>query len=191
MQEFGNPAYPGAVRGSEPMRSSTKVFLLMVAAFVFTLAAQAQSVVVDYDHSAGDFSRFKTYAWVKSTRPTSNPLMDQRIIAAIDSQLAAKGMTKIDTNADVTVTYGAGISQETQSMVTGTGGWRWGGGMATVNQYVTNVGTLVVDINDGKSRQLLWRGAAKDTLSDKPEKNAQKIDKAVTKMFKKYPPTGK
>jgi hypothetical protein len=63
--------------------------------------------------------------------------------------------------------------------------------MATVNQYVTNVGTLVVDIDDGKTKQLLWRGAAKGTLSDKPEKNSQKIDKAVTKMFKQYPPSGK
>jgi hypothetical protein len=63
--------------------------------------------------------------------------------------------------------------------------------MATVNQYVTNVGTLVVDIDDGKTKQLLWLGAAKGTLSDKPEKNSQKIDKAVTKMFKQYPPSGK
>jgi len=49
----------------------------------------------------------------------------------------------------------------------------------------------VVDINDGKTKQLLWRGAAKGTLSDKPEKNSKKIDQAVTKMFKQYPPSGK
>lgn len=173
------------------MRASTKVFLLMAAGFFFTLAGYSQTVSVDWDHSAGNFSQFKTYAWVKPTRPTPNPLMDQRIVAAIDSQLAAKGLKKVDDSPDVLVTYGAGISQQTQAVATGTGGWRWGGGMATVNQYVTNVGTLVVDIDDGKTKQLLWRGAAKDTLSDKPDKNSQKIDKAVTKMFQKYPPSGK
>jgi hypothetical protein len=174
------------------MRPRTKVFLLMAVSFFFTLAGYSQSVVVDWDHSAGNFSQFKTYAWVKPVRPTPNPLMDQRIVAAIDSQLAAKGMKKVDDSPDVLVTYGAGISQQTQTVATGTGGgWRWGGGMATVNQYVTNVGTLVVDIDDGKTKQLLWRGAAKGTLSDKPEKNSQKIDKAVAKMFQKYPPSGK
>jgi hypothetical protein len=174
------------------MRGSMKVFLLMAASFFLTLAGYSQTVVVDWDHSAGNFSQFKTYAWVKPVRPTPNRLMDQRIVAAIDSQLASKGMKKVDDSPDLFVTYGAGISQQTQTVATGTGGsWRWGGGMATVNQYVTNVGTLVVDIDDGKTKQLLWRGAAKGTLSDKPEKNSQKIDKAVAKMFQKYPPTGK
>jgi hypothetical protein len=174
------------------MRANTKVFLLMAASFFFTLAGFSQTVVVDWNHSIANFSDFKTYAWVKPIRPTPNPLMDQRIVAAIDSQLAAKGMRKVDDSPDVFVTYGAGISQQTQTVATGTGGgWRWGGGMATVNQYVTNVGTLVVDIDDGKTKQLLWRGAAKGTLSDKPDKNSQKIDKAVAKMFKQYPPSGK
>jgi Domain of unknown function (DUF4136) len=74
-------------------------------------------VVVDWDHSAGTFSQFKTYAWVKPTRLTPNPLMDQRIVAAIDSQLAAKGMRKVDDSPDMFVTYGAGISQQTQTVV--------------------------------------------------------------------------
>jgi len=174
------------------MRSRVKIFLLMAVTLLFAVVGRSQNVVVDWDHSVGNFSEFKTYAWVKPMRPTPNPLMDQRIVAAIDGQLTAKGMTKADGPADVLVTYGAGISQERQAVATGMGGgWRWGGGVATVNQYVTNVGTLVVDINSGKTKQLIWRGAAKGTLSDKPEKNSEKIDKAVAKMFKKYPPSGK
>lgn len=66
-------------------------------------------------------------------------------------------------------------------------GRRCGYGESICNQR----GTLVVDINSGKTKQLIWRGAAKGTLSDKPEKNSEKIDKAVAKMFKKYPPSGK
>ena len=54
------------------------------------------------------------------------------------------------------------------------------------NDYT--VGTLIVDIYDAKSKSLLFRGVAKDELSDKPEKNEKKIEKATSKMFKDFPP---
>jgi hypothetical protein len=69
-------------------------------------------------------------------------------------------------------------------------GWRGVGGMGsattTVNEYT--VGTLVVDIFDAKSKQLLFRGTASDEISDKPEKNVKKLAKASDKMFKDFPP---
>jgi hypothetical protein len=67
-------------------------------------------------------------------------------------------------------------------------GWRrrWGGGgfgetTTTVEQIP--IGTLVIDMYDGSSKQLAWRGMSTDTLSSKPEKNTQKLDKTVDKMF--------
>ena len=71
----------------------------------------------------------------------------------------------------------------------GYGGWGPGGmgtSTTTVNEY--KEGTLVLDMYDSNSRQLLWRGTATDTLSDKPEKNEKKLNKAVEKMFDKFPP---
>jgi len=50
---------------------------------------------------------------------------------------------------------------------------------------------LAVKIGDAKPPKLLWLGDARDTLSDNPEKNTQKINKALEKMFKKYPPPSK
>jgi hypothetical protein len=41
---------------------------------------------------------------------------------------------------------------------------------------------------DGSSKQVVWRGMSTDTLSSKPEKNIQKLEKAVDKMFEKFPP---
>ena len=66
----------------------------------------------------------------------------------------------------------------------------WGGGMgtATTTESEYLVGTLVVDIFDGKSKSLLWRGIAQDELSDKAEKNAKKRAKAMEKLFKDFPP---
>ena len=71
------------------------------------------------------------------------------------------------------------------------GGWRWHGwgtGMATTNVENVPVGTLVVDMYDTNSEQLMWRGLAHDQLSDKPEKDTKKLEKAVDKMFEKFPP---
>ena len=50
------------------------------------------------------------------------------------------------------------------------------------------VGTLVVDLFDAKTKQLMFRGSAQDEISDKPEKNAKKLAKASDKLFKDFPP---
>ena len=63
--------------------------------------------------------------------------------------------------------------------------------MATTTVEKIPVGRLVVDIGDAKTKKLLWLGDASDTLSDKPEKNEQKLNKALEKMFKKFPPPSK
>ena len=49
----------------------------------------------------------------------------------------------------------------------------------------------MVDLFDAKSKQAIFRGTATDTLSDKPQKNDEKLDKAVEKMFKEFPPKGR
>ena len=64
-----------------------------------------------------------------------------------------------------------------------------GGGVQRIDPVTENRGTLVVDLSNNK--QLIWRGVASDTLSDKPDKNAHKIEKAVEKLFKSYPPKAK
>jgi hypothetical protein len=46
-----------------------------------------------------------------------------------------------------------------------------------------------VDLYDGSSKKLVWRGSASDTLSDKADKNTKNLDKAVQKMFQHFPPS--
>jgi hypothetical protein len=74
------------------------------------------------------------------------------------------------------------------------GGWGWrrfgGGGFgnATTTTETYKVGTVVVDLFDTSTKKLLWRGTASDTLSNNSDKNIKNLDKAVTKMFKNFPP---
>ena len=116
---------------------------------------------------------------------------------AVDKDLQAKGWRKVDDNADVVVTaVGATKNQqEYQTFYNGLGpGWGWWGwGPRNETTEVVNyrTGTLVIDMYDARTKQLLWRGTADDTLSSKPEKNEKKLDKAVDKMFDKFPPKGK
>jgi len=67
------------------------------------------------------------------------------------------------------------------------------GGMGTATTTTSEflVGTLVVDIYDAKTKALMFRGTATDELSDKPEKNQKKLQKASDKMFKDFPPGSK
>jgi len=44
------------------------------------------------------------------------------------------------------------------------------------------------DIEQRMPGLVIWRGSATATLSDKPEKDTKKLDKAVEKLFKDFPP---
>jgi hypothetical protein len=160
------------------------------------VAAWAQKVNVDWDQTA-NFQGYGTYAWAKGT-PAKNPLMDERIVAAVDKQLAAKGLRKVDsgTSPDLLVAYHASVNSKTQLDTTNMGGYGWGygwggGGSSTTTVKEIPVGELIVDIGDPKTKKMLWQGTATDTLSDNPQKNTDKIDKSVEDMFKKFPPPAK
>jgi hypothetical protein len=165
---------------------------LLISLVLFSLCSLSLAkVTVDWDKTA-DFTKYKTYAWGKGT-PAANPLVNDRIIAAIDNELAAKGIQKVDdpTSADLIVLYHAALSEETQLNTTDMGGaWgvRWGGGMSTTTVDKIPKGQLVVDIGDAKTKKVLWMGHASETLSDNPEKNTDKINKVTKEMFKKFPP---
>jgi hypothetical protein len=166
---------------------------MLVGSLGFVPVAMAQDVSVDYDKKY-DFSKLKTYSVQFATKP-ANPLAEKRIVAEVEEALTARGWTKAaPASADAVVMLHA-ASEDKKSLSTfysgGMGyGWRYGGGMGTAQTSVHEyrVGTLVVDIFDAKSKELLFRGTATDELSDKPEKNEKKVEKATAKMFKDFPP---
>jgi hypothetical protein len=144
----------------------------------------AQKVNVDFDKEA-DFSKFRSYKWERG-QSAASPLVDKRIVRAIDSQLAATGWTKAEEAPSAIVVYYAAIDAEKQLNAWGTGPrWR---GMGTVTIDTIYTGQLVVDVYDAATRQLLWRGMVTDTVTDKPEKNEKRLNDAVAKLFKQFPP---
>jgi hypothetical protein len=161
-----------------------RIILIAVLAQLLALTTFAQKILIDSDKSA-NFSKFKTYAW-KAGTPAPNPLMNDRIIAAIDMQMAAKGLLKVDVEKmpDLIVVYHAAVQYETQLT---TMGWYYGG-MGTTYVDKIPVGTLLVEMGDPSTKKMVWRGTGSDTVSEKPEKIEKKINQVVEKMFKKFPP---
>jgi len=163
-------------------------FLFLLGCGAYTLA---QKVEVDWDHNA-NFEGFHTYAWAPGTPASS--LWDQRITGDVDQQLAAKGLQKVDSNGnpDLVVIYHAAVGQDTQYDTMNMGGWGWwGGGMSTTTVEKIPTSTLIVDIGNAKTKKMLWKGTASDTLSDNPNKNRDTLEKSIDKMFKKFPPPEK
>lgn len=158
----------------------------------FGVAAQAQHVTTDYDKDA-NFAECKTYQWGKTGQEVKDPLMADRVIKALEGQLAGKGLTKAaeGTAGTCYVAYQAAVKETKGATINTMGGFGWGGrfggGFGDIQGYTMKDGELVVDLFNSK-KKLMWRASATDSMSDKPEKEAQKIEKAVGKMFEKYPP---
>jgi Domain of unknown function (DUF4136) len=158
------------------------------------LSAATLAQDVTYNAAPGtDFSKFKTYKWVKiEGAEVPDQIVDQQIKQAVDGQLATKGFTKTDSDsADLYVGYQISMSAEKQWNAYGGGmGWRMGGGMATATSQTIQIGTLAFDAYDQAGKQLVWRGSATKTLNPPkdPEKKQKNLDKAVAKLLKDFPP---
>jgi len=170
------------------------VFVLMGMMVLTAGRLSAQQVKTDYDRSA-NFGQYKTYSWEQVK--TKDALDVDRIKSAVNAALAAKGWTLVDAGGDVSI-VGIEMTRNQQTLNTFYdgfgGGWGWrrfgGGGFAeaTTTTETYKVGTLVVDLFDTKTKQLIWRGASSDTLSNNSDKNIKNLDKGVEKMFKNFPP---
>jgi len=176
------------------MKFQSRIAAAVGLALVLTAVSFAQDVKSDYDHSA-NFSQYKTFSWQKIQ--TKDPLLVDRIKDAVNSALSAKGWTLVPSGGDVEV-FAIETTQNEQTLDTfynGFGGgrrWGFGGfGDATTTVDTYKVGTLVVDLFDGKTLKLIWRSSSSDTLSNKADKNTKNLDKGVNKMFQHFPPTPK
>jgi hypothetical protein len=185
----------------------------VVPAVVLTILAcsvtHAQDVKYNYRQGT-DFSKYHTYKWVDTVDGTPaiggrlDQILDSEIKQSIDSQLVAKGLTKVeDGKADLFVGYQIALTQEKQWNASGTG---WGGGpgwgtgswgmeslSGTATSSTINVGTLVLGIYDAGAKQLVWMGAASKTVNpgNNQEKNRKMLDKATQKLLKDFPPIRK
>jgi len=174
----------------------TKSLTTVRIAGTLTLALMACVVATGQDVKTNsmpgtDFSKYHTYKWV-NIEGAGHPdqIVDAEIKQSVDSQLASKGLTKTEENADLYVGYQVAVDQEKQWNAYGMGGGiRWGG-IETATSSTIDVGTLVLDMYDPARKQLVWSGHATKTIDPKSsqEKNEKNLNKAMEKLLKTFPP---
>jgi hypothetical protein len=156
--------------------------------------ARAQDIATNFVPGT-DFTTYKTYKWVViegAEKP--DQIVDAQITAAVDGVLSGKGLRKVTGDAaDLYVGYQVAVKQERQWNAYGGGGLRWGGGMGSATSSTLSVGTLVLDMYDPMSKSLVWKGQATKTLdpSKDANKNQERLNKAMAKLLKDFPPTPK
>jgi len=177
------------------MREMKRMFPSIRTANTLLLVIAACIVVTGQDvrHNSMpgvDFSKFHTYKWVSiegGAHP--NQIVDAEIKQAVDAQLASKGLTKTDgETADLYVGYQVAVDKEKQWNAWGTGRG-FGGGMGQATESTISVGSLVLDMYDPASKQLVWSGTATKAIepSSNQEKNEKNLNKAMEKLLKYYP----
>ena len=164
----------------------------LVGLMLMLWAVDLQAAVAVQVAKTVDFTQFKTFSWRQGT-PAPNPTTEKMIHEAIQKQLLAKGLTRVDSDGDLLVSTHARQGSEmredvdilglSQRVIEGSES------AGTSGDYLreVDVGTLVVDMLDGNSRLNIWRGTATRTLSSSPKAAQKQIDKAVKKMFESFP----
>ncbi len=174
-------------------RKSNLFSSALVAALLLITAGTLAAQDVRYNFMPRtDFSKYRTYRWVNIGGAHPDQIMDAEIKQSVDSQLASKGLTKTDSDkADLCVGYQTAINQETQWDAWGSRAFGMGTGSWTSSTI--SVGTLVLDMYDPGTKQLVWTGSATKTInpSASHEKNIKNLDKAMVKLLKNYPPKQK
>jgi hypothetical protein len=191
------------------MSRSIKILSLFALIGLFGLGGCA---TVDMDRSA-DFSKYKTFAWLPAeikvgVNPKYNSdLINRNIKYAVETEFAKRGIAKT-TKSDADFLIGYHTYTEKKERTTGGnygaypfypyyGGWGWGwrsfgmmpyyGGWGSQPRtYSFTEGTLIIDVVDNQTKQLVWRGAV-DGDVENVARLQKRIQKGVEAIMKKYP----
>ena len=182
------------------------VHLLFFCLLALQLSAcSTLSVHYDYDTNK-DFSQIKTYDWLPFPENADiDDLNKARFIKAIEKELASRGLQKDTAEPDFKIATHIGkedkvdistwgYSYAPYTVYRGYGylypsasfGYSTGG----IHTYHYTEGTLILDFIDSESNKLIWRATAVDTIkpASTPEKQTEKINKAVKMILKSFPP---
>lgn len=184
-------------RGDEtvPFRTALRSLTLAAALLALPMLAVAGlEVEILYDHSA-DFTRFQTYRW--TTGPLNETpeakLIDERVKRTTDAELANKGLQRVEEGeeADLLISYYGGVDEnlliegvrfELAPRVV------WTGADAQDVTHRYEIGTLVLDFADAGTEKIVWSGVVQARAQTSRQLRG-KIEKAVKKVLKKYPPS--
>jgi hypothetical protein len=152
--------------------------IVLGVGLILVAGCAGPQVTTDFS-PAVSFSRFRTFALVTPPDTVAQQLLDQRVRNAVEAQLDAKGLAVSDRqHADLYVGYGM-VDRTHTEVYSYRDGWGWGGGwgwryyrwgvawpMSIRRQVETYTdGTVVVNLIDAKTKQVVWQGEVADVVS--------------------------
>ena len=171
------------------------VFILLVA----VTGCSSLSVNYDYDQNV-EWTKFQTYGWMEISKPPSDPssplqdtpLLQQRVHNSVDYEMEQRGIIMGD-NPDLLVVYHLGTQEKIQ--VTDWGyhysDYYWGYGGRQIDVYQFTEGSVVIDLIDAETKNLVWRGTGTgvvDQAQKSPEEMQARADEVINKIMKSFPP---
>jgi hypothetical protein len=169
----------------------------------FAASPALASTTHDYNHNV-NFRSYHTFSFMKMH--SDDPFVEQRLEAELTRDLTKAGYQRVASGGDLQITAFEGEHDQKQYSTfydgLGEGGWGWGGwggwgggwggdGIRQTQVQEVPVGTLLVDMYDTHTHQLVWRGRASNTLSNNAEKNTHKFDNDIDHMLNGFPPPSK
>lgn len=177
----------------------------------FTGCAASYNVITDYDKTT-DFQGYKTWRWYQDQPVAKNDssstrryttFLDKRVKNAVEAEMQRRGFTKAAATEtpDMLLAYDFTIENQTRVRpdfvsVPSIGIGYWYGyryaysynrlyNTTTVQDY--QEGTLILDIVDPSSNELIWRGSAYTTANERSLTD-EKVQEIVTSILAKFPP---
>ncbi len=183
------------------MSRTRTILIATVVALVVTACGSSVNVTSDWSPEV-DFSSFASFGWLADARsdgagPAPDPFTDQRIRAAIESQMAERGLEKVSGEGDLMVGYQVttrtNVSYQTTSTSWGRRGWGgWGGGMTTMRTVpvYSQSGTLLISIYQTEGKSLVWHGSGQADLRSitDPDLRQERISDVVSRVLRTFPP---
>jgi len=166
-----------SLRGNHKMRGLLSLLFLSVVAW-------GQASTSSYAPGI-DFGKYHTFQWA-ATHPHPDAQKDSKIRQAIESELAAKGLTKTESNPDLTLDYHVAISQKEQWT-----SFRFNELDTQTPRLITvYAGTLGLDIKDPHLNQVVWTGMITKALDPDNSKGAieRNLGTTVRNLLKGFPP---
>ena len=167
--------------------------LTLAAAAALALAACATTNARSYAERASDVGRYRTYAWGPATvQTTGDPRLDnnqffkERVEAAVERQLGARGFEKATEVPDLLIRYYASVEQQ----MSADGADRPYVSCEECRPFVFDAGTIVVDLIDARTRRLVWRGWEEGSFDGVVNDQAwmeKRIDRSVARILEQLP----
>ena len=178
---------------------------------VFAVSCNLSELVVkintDQDRNA-PFAQYRTYNWYQPTPVAApagegvNPNLQQHLKRAIELEIEKKGLQKDTDSPQVLLAYDVSLKQPAQitapDIPAGFGygyayqiGYRYDYGHTNMVNYKPAdsflPGTLIIDVIDAGSKELIWRGWAEDVVSNF-NADFKTVENYVDDIIDKYPP---